>query len=62
MSTPINETGELPAHILVIDDDTRLRKLIRKYLQEHGFLVTAAASSEIARQYMASFQFDYFSK
>ena len=58
MSTPINETGELPAHILVIDDHTRLRKLIRKYLQEHGFLVTAAASSEIARQYMASFQFD----
>ncbi|MFL2769577.1 MAG: response regulator [Rhodospirillaceae bacterium] len=58
MSTPISETRELPAHILVIDDDTRLRKLIQKYLKEHGFLVTAAASSEIARQYMASFQFD----
>lgn len=58
MSTPISETRELPAHILVIDDDTRLRKLIQKYLKEHGFLVTAAASSEIARQYMAAFQFD----
>ena len=52
------QTKALPAHILVIDDDTRLRKLIHKYLTEHGFLVTSAASAEEARQQLTSLQFD----
>ncbi len=29
-------------HILVIDDDKRLRELLRKYLVDHGYLVTTA--------------------
>lgn len=50
-------TGELP-HILVVDDDTRLRELLRKYLSENGFWVTTAADAEEARARLASLAFD----
>ncbi len=45
-------------HILVIDDDTRLRKLLHQYLSENGFMVSEAASPAEARVLMASFLFD----
>ena len=32
-------------HILVIDDDERLRVLLRRFLEESGFRVTVAASA-----------------
>ena len=54
VDTPQNS----PAHILVVDDDTRLRRLIQKYLKEQGFLVTGAPSAKDARQHMESLQFD----
>jgi two-component system phosphate regulon response regulator OmpR len=37
-------------HLLVVDDDRRLRGLLEKYLSDHGFLVTAAASAAEARE------------
>lgn len=45
-------------HILIIDDDERLRELIGRFLIEQGFRVTKAASSEEARQRMLGVQFD----
>jgi two-component system phosphate regulon response regulator OmpR len=45
-------------HILVIDDDTRLSKLLRKYLSDNGFRVTVAAEAKEARQRMAGLRFD----
>ncbi len=45
-------------HILVIDDDTRLRKLLHQYLSENGFMVSEAASPVEARVLMSSFLFD----
>lgn len=48
---------ELP-HILVVDDDTRLRELLRKYLTEQGFRVTVASSAANARAKLASLAFD----
>ena len=50
-------TGELP-HILVVDDDTRLRELLRKYLSENGFWVTTAADAAEARARLSSLAFD----
>jgi two-component system phosphate regulon response regulator OmpR len=50
-------TPEAP-HILVVDDDTRLRHLLRKYLADNGFLVTAASDAADARRQLASFRFD----
>ena len=46
------------AHILVVDDDDRLRDLLQKYLSENGFRVTAAENAQIARAKMASISFD----
>ncbi|HLY47374.1 MAG TPA: response regulator transcription factor [Stellaceae bacterium] len=45
-------------HLLVVDDDARLRELLRRYLFENGFRVTVAADSEEARANLASFAFD----
>jgi two-component system phosphate regulon response regulator OmpR len=48
---------EMP-HILVVDDDSRLRGLLRKYLSENGHRVTTAADSAEARGKLASLAFD----
>ena len=50
-------TQESP-HILVVDDDARLRKLLARYLSEHGFLVASAEDAADARVKLASFAFD----
>ena len=50
-------TGD-PAHVLVVDDDARLRELLRRYLTEHGFRVTAAADTREARLRLADLAFD----
>lgn len=47
-----------PAHILVIDDDERLRELLRRFLEESGFRVTGANSAAEARDYMKVMHFD----
>jgi two-component system phosphate regulon response regulator OmpR len=41
------ERGE--AHVLVVDDDSRLRGLLSRYLAEHGFRVTTAENAADAR-------------
>lgn len=48
---------ELP-HLLVVDDDTRLRELLRKYLTDNGFAVTATAGADEARQHLVAMEFD----
>ena len=47
-----------PAHILVIDDDERLRELLGRFLDESGFRVTGANSAAEARDYMKVMHFD----
>jgi two-component system, OmpR family, phosphate regulon response regulator OmpR len=46
------------AHLLVVDDDARLRELLRRYLSDSGFRVTTAADAAEARSTLASFAFD----
>ncbi len=46
------------AHLLVIDDDTRLRELLRRYLTEQGFRVSTAENAAAARARLASMEFD----
>lgn len=45
-------------HILVVDDDTRLRDLLQRYLVEQGFRVTTAADAADARAKLAALAFD----
>ncbi|HSD34947.1 MAG TPA: response regulator transcription factor [Alphaproteobacteria bacterium] len=46
------------AHLLVVDDDNRLRELLRRYLAEQGFRVTTAENAAAARARLASMEFD----
>lgn len=48
----------LKPHILVVDDDDRLRELLRMYLSENGFLVSTADGAEMARKKLHSLAFD----
>ena len=48
---------DLP-HVLAVDDDARLRSLLRRYLAEHGFLVTTAEDAAQARALLQLFRFD----
>jgi len=50
-------TREAP-HLLVVDDDERLRGLLRRYLVENGFRVTGAGDAAEARLKLKSFDFD----
>jgi two-component system phosphate regulon response regulator OmpR len=46
------------AHILVVDDDARLRDLLKQYLTGSGFRVSAAQSAADARRKMVNIVFD----
>jgi len=45
-------------HILVVDDDKRLRDLLGKYLADNRFLVTTAETAAEARKKLISLTFD----
>ena len=44
-------------HILVVDDDTRLRGLLQRFLRENGFFVSAAKNAEEARLLIKQYRF-----
>lgn len=50
-------TEEKP-HILVIDDDRRIRELLQSYLAENGFRVSVAPTAAVARDKMRGLAFD----
>ena len=45
-------------HILVVDDDDRIRNLLKEYLEEKNFLVSTAQNSEEAKIKLGHFKFD----
>jgi two-component system phosphate regulon response regulator OmpR len=45
-------------HILVVDDDTRLRELLRRYLADNGFTVSVASDAAEARRLLDGLTFD----
>ena len=47
-----------PPHILVVDDDDRLRELLVKYLCDHNFIVTGAGDAADARVRLVGLEFD----
>ncbi len=46
------------AHILLVDDDRRIRELLTTYLKTNGFLVTAAGNAAEARRALEGLSFD----
>ena len=47
-----------PPHILVIDDDDRLRELLVKFLSDFDFMVTGAKDAADARSRLVGLEFD----
>ncbi len=45
-------------HILVVDDDTRLRSLLQRFLLKSDFLVSSAKNANEARARLAQYEFD----
>jgi two-component system phosphate regulon response regulator OmpR len=48
----------MDAHLLIVDDDERIRTLLKKFLMRHGFLVTAARDAAHARRILLGLDFD----
>lgn len=45
-------------HILVVDDDTRLRSLLKRFLCEQGFAVSGAKDADEATDFLNQYKFD----
>ena len=45
-------------HILIVDDDDRIRELVKEYLNDNGFVVSAGNSAEEAKIKIKYFKFD----
>lgn len=45
-------------HLLLVDDDSRIRTLLSRYLTENGYRVTVAQDARVARERLGSFLFD----
>jgi two-component system phosphate regulon response regulator OmpR len=52
------EMSDTEPHLLVVDDDARLRALLHRYLADNGFRVTLAGDAAEARASLTSFAFD----
>ena len=49
---------EPDAHILIVDDDERIRGLLQKFLARHGYWVTPARDAAHARRILDGLEFD----
>jgi two-component system phosphate regulon response regulator OmpR len=45
-------------HLLIVDDDERIRGLLQKFLMRHGFCATTARDAAHARRLLAGLDFD----
>ena len=50
--------AEPDAHLLIVDDDERIRGLLQKFLIRNGFLVSAARDAAHARRILSGLDFD----
>ena len=46
------------AHILVVDDDDRIRELLKEYLTEENYLISTSNNDENAKQKIEMIKFD----
>ncbi|WP_153768075.1 response regulator transcription factor [Labrenzia sp. CE80] len=54
MTTPDDNAS----HILLVDDDNRIRELLSRVLVDSGFRVTSAANASDARKFLSGLSFD----
>lgn len=58
MNKPISMPQDNAVHLLVVDDDRRIRDLLSRYLGENGFRVSVAANAAEARGKLNGLEFD----
>ena len=58
MIAPTQPPDDDAPHVLVVDDDRRLRALLATFLARHGYRVTVAASAAEARAFLESLEFE----
>jgi two-component system phosphate regulon response regulator OmpR len=58
MADDIPVPGDDAPHLLVIDDDTRIRTLLKEFLTANGFRITVAGTAAEARRKLAGLDFD----
>jgi len=58
METSAGPVPDDAAHLLVVDDDRRLRDLLSRYLQREGYRVTTAKNATDARVKLDGLTFD----
>lgn len=56
MSTTYLDRADI--HVLIIDDDDRIRDLLSRYLIKHGYRASTAANADQARQKMGGLKYD----
>ena len=49
---------EVDAHLLIVDDDERIRKLLQKFLTRNGFIASGARDAAHARRLLSGLEFD----
>ena len=45
-------------HLLIVDDDERIRTLIKKYLEKNNYMISTAKNAEHSKKLMKIFKFD----
>ena len=45
-------------HILIVDDDNRIRDLLKEYLSDNGYLISTSENAENAKLKVSYFKFD----
>ncbi len=50
--------SEPAPHLLIVDDDERIRNLLRQFLLRHGFLVSVARNAAHVRRILSGLEFD----
>jgi two-component system phosphate regulon response regulator OmpR len=58
MNAPMIDALVRPAHLLIVDDDDRIRDLLKRFLVARGARISTAADAEAARKLMTRFEFD----
>lgn len=57
-TAPAFNALDRPPHLLLVDDDDRIRELLKRFLSQAGARVSAAADAASARRLLASMDFD----
>ncbi len=57
-TAPAFDALDRPPHLLLVDDDDRIRELLKRYLTQAGARVSAASDAAAARRLIAAMDFD----